>query len=529
MKKSIYKSLTIGLIAATSFTSCKKDLDRVPNNAATADNVYSTPAGYKQALAKVYGAYALTGNTGSGSSDLGGIDAGTSDFIRLWWNAQELPTEEAVCIWNDPGVQDFHNMNWTSANVILTGLYNRSIFQITVANAYIRESTDDKLSSRGITGADLENVKHYRAEARFLRAFQYWVLMDNFGNPPFVDENSEIGKTFPKQISRANLFNYIESELKAIDGQLAAPKTNEYGRADQAAAWALLARMYLNAGVYLGGTNTHLNDAITYASKVIAAGYTLNTSYKKLFMGDNNVNNPETILSINYDGVNTQNYGGTTYIINAAINADMNPASFGVPSGGWGGNHVTKNLPLQFPDYSGNTDKRAMFYGTKIEMDDPNTFTDGLKVTKFSNLNSDGTTPSSIGGTYASTDFPLFRLAEMYLIYAEATLRGGNGTTALATQYMNALRTRAYGNTSGNYTGTPTVNDVLNERARELYWEGFKRTDLIRYGMFYGDNYLWPWKGGVKAGRAVESYRVLYPLPATDVTANPNLKQNQGY
>ncbi|RYD90183.1 MAG: RagB/SusD family nutrient uptake outer membrane protein, partial [Sphingobacteriales bacterium] len=274
--------------------------------------------------------------------------------------------------------------------------------------------------------------------------------------------------------------------------------------------------------------SAHEEAAVTAAQKVITSGYTLNPKYANLFLGDNNVNNPETILALNYDGVNSQSYGGTTYLINAAINAALDPKTFGVPNGGWGGMRSTKNLPLLFSDYSGATDKRAMFAGSTIEMNDLTVYNDGLAVTKFKNITSTGTTPASANGVYASTDFPLFRLAEMYLVYAEAIKRGGAGSEGTAIGYLNLLRTRAYGNASGNITSY-SLNDVLDERGRELYWEGFRRSDLIRYNRFTSDSYLWPWKGGVKAGKGVEGFRSLYPLPSTDIIANPNLVQNTGY
>jgi hypothetical protein len=523
MNKIIIAAIGLSLVLA----SCTKDLDRTPTNGTTVSSVYGTAAGYKQALAKAYSAFALTSSSGPGNSDIAGIDAGTSDFIRMYWNAQELSTDEAICAWNDPGVPDFHNFNWTSANTLLTGLYNRSIYQITVCNDFIKNSTDAAVAANGITGADAANIKHYRAEARFLRAYQYWVLMDLFANPPFVTENDPVGTYLPPQKKAADVFTFVESELKAIESDLAAPKTNEYGRVDQAAEWALLARMYLNALTYTG--TARYTDAITYSGKVIAAGYSLNSSYKKLFMADNNLNNPEVILSINYDGVNTQTYGGTTFLINGALNSDLNPASFGVPSGGWGGNRSTKNLPLAFPDYTGATDKRAMFGGTKIAIDAVSTFTDGLAVLKFTNKNSDGSNGASANGVFCSTDFPLFRLAEQYLIYAEAALRGGTGgTTATAIQYINLLRQRAYGNTTGNVSSL-ALSDVINERARELYWEGFRRTDLIRFGQFTSSSYLWPWKGGVASGTGVDSHFNIYPLPSTDIASNPHLVQNAGY
>lgn len=524
--KIFIKTLAVSALLLGSVSSCTNDLDLSPTNSITSDIAYKSLADYKLVLAKVYGSYALAGNNGSSTSDLAGIDPGQADFLRLFWNAQELTTDEASCVWNDPGIPDFHNLNWTASNVLLTALYNRSLFHVTVCNEFIRESSDEKLVARGISGADAEEIRRFRAEARFLRAYQYWVLIDLFGNPPFVTENDPIGKYIPPQIKRADLFAYIESELKAIETGLAEPKKNEYGRVDQSASWALLARLYINSEVYLGKGQGKYTEAITYSDKVIKSGYALMPEYKHLFLADNDVNNPEVLLSINYDGTNTQNFGGTTFIINAAINAAMNPPSFGMPNGGWGGNRATKNLPLLFGDYSGKKDMRAMFFGTKIEMEDPAVFTDGLAITKFRNVTRAGVTAPSAGGSLSSVDFPLFRLAEMYLTYAEAVKRGGTGgSDATAISYVNKLRERAYGNTSGNVTSF-SLNDILDERGREFYWEAHRRTDLVRYGLLTSGSYLWPWKGGVKEGRGVAESFNLFPIPATDLIANPNLVQN---
>jgi len=526
--KNIYKIVLASGLLVLSLYSCKKeDLNLVPTNDVTADIVYATPAGYKQSLVKLYSGYALTSSTGSDNSDIGGLNSGFADFLRLFWTSQELTTDEAICAWGDTGIPELNFGTWSADNQFLRGLYSRSILQITLVNEFIRESTPEKLASRNITGSDATDILRYRAEARFLRAFQYWVLMDGFGNPPFVTENDQIGKVPPQQTTRAALFAYVESELKAIEPDLAAPRTNEYGRADQGADWALLARLYLNAQVYVG--TEHNTDAITYSSKVINGGYALKANYNDLFRTDNNANNPETILSINYDGVRGTNYGGTTFLINAAINAEMVPATFGVPNGGWGGNRTRQNLPALFPDANGTLDKRGVFFGTKAATDDPAVFTDGLRVTKFKNISSAGVTPPSLNGTFSSLDFPLFRLAEQYLIYGEAVLRGGSGgSVAQALTYVNALRVRAYGNTSGN-VATLTTDFFLNEAGRELYWEGHRRTDLVRFGKFTEGSYLWPFKGGTRAGAAIASFRNIFPIPTADRIANPNLVQNPGY
>jgi hypothetical protein len=529
MKKTILTKIVAAVVLTATMVSCNKSLDLLPTNDITSAQVYSTATGYKEAFAKVYGAFALTGNQGpAGNGDVQGIDEGTSDFLRLFWKAQELSTDEAVISWGDPGIQDFHNMNWSSSNPMLKGLYYRSMYQITLANDFINQSSDAKLSSRGLADADVANIRKYRTEARFLRAFQYWVLMDLFANPPFVTENDAIGSTIPHQTDRATLFAYIESELKAIDPLLAAPKTNEYGRADQAAEWALLARMYLNAQVYTG--TARYTDAITYASKVIAAGYSLIPNYKNIMLADNNLNTSENIFTINYDGLKTQSYGGTTFLVHAPVGGSESAANFGI-NGGWSGLRTTKTFVSLFPDVTGTIDARSQFYtsGQNLDINDPTTFGDGYMITKYRNVTRTGAAGQSLD--FSDIDFPLFRLSEMYLIYAESVLRGGTGGDInTATTYINNIRQRAYGNTNGNITSAGlTLSFLMDERARELYWEGFRRTDLVRFGKFTDASYLWPFKGGVKAGAAVATFRNIYPIPSDDLTANPNLKQNPGY
>ena len=527
MKKDIFKIVVSGILITTMYTSCTKKLDRLPTNDITADQVYSTPTGYKQAFVKLYAAFGLTGNQGpAGNGDIQGIDEGFSDFLRLYFKAQELSTDEAVIAWGDAGIQDFHNMNWSSANPFLQGLYYRCYYQITLCNEFIRQSTDAMISSRGITGADATNIKQYRTEARFLRAYQYSIIMDLFGTGPFVTENDVLGASLPKQATRAELANYVTSELLAIDPDLAAPRTNEYGRADKAAAWALLARTYLNDSVYTGAPK--YDSALIYSKKVIDAGYDTIPDYRWLMLADNNLNTSEFILTINYDGTRSQSYGGTTFLTHAPNGGSMSGSVTGV-GGGWAGLRTTKALVNLFPDVTGTLDQRAEFYtnGQNLDIANQTVFTDGIAVTKYRNLTRSGAEGSSVD--FADIDFPIFGIAEMYLIYDEAYLRGGGGDGVTALSYFNKLRTRAYGSSTAGNVSSIDLNLILDERARELYWEGFRRTDLIRYGRFTSGNYLWPWKGGVAGGKAVEDFRNIYPIPASDVSANTNLKQNPGY
>lgn len=519
--------------AAITLSACEKKLDILPKNAETPGSVYSTVAGYNSVLAKAYATLAVTGNSGpAGNPDIaGGLDEGSQvAFLRGFFNAQELPTDEAIVSWNDQTIWDFHNLRWTSSDPFLEGMYARPIYNITLINEYIRESAPEALAGRNITGADAESISKSRAEARFLRAFNYWVMMDLFGKSTFITEADGIGNFMPEEISRADLFAYIESELKAIESELPAAKTAVYGRVDQAAAWALLARIYLNAEVYTG--SPRWADAVTYSKQVIDAGYSLAPNYRELFMADNNVKGKdEFIFAIANDGLNTKSFGNTTFFIHAPAGPDF--AEFGSNSG-WAGYRATRGLANLFPDLTGNTDKRAMFttsaFGTsdaQINIDNVGDFNNGLHVNKWRNIRTDGKAVSDPNKEFSDIDFPVFRLAEMYLIYAEATLRGGGGNAGQALDYINALRTRA----GATLINTPqlTLQFVLDERGRELYWEAHRRTDLIRYNQLTTATYLWPWKGGVETGIAVDSKYNLFPIPARNRNANQNLTQNPGY
>jgi hypothetical protein len=539
MINKTFKKIVVAFVAVATVTSCAKKLDLNPTNDLTPDKVYSTPAGYKSVLAKIYGGLASGGNQGpAGAPDISGnLDEGSQiAFIRPFFNCEELPTDEAIVAWNDQTIHDYHNLSFTSADPFLKGMYARPMYNITLANEYLRSSNDEVVAANGITGADATNIKSTRAEVRFLRAFNYWLMMDLFGNSTFVTEADAVGGPLPAEIKRADLFNYITSELKAIDADLAPVKTIEYGRVDQGAAWALLARVYLNAEVYSG--TPHYDSAIFYASKVIGGGYTLQPSYGKLFMADNDKQKNEFIFTVPIDGLHTQGYGNTTFFAHAP-SGDEATTDYGVTGGGWYGYRATSGLVNLFADKTGASDSRAMFttskYGTgpaQLAIADISNFDQGPHVIKYVNKRSDNAKVNDPTGYFADIDFPVFRLSEMYLIYAEATLRNGaGGDKSTALNYLNLIRARAYGGTSA---GQLTLSDlttqlILDERGRELYWEGHRRTDLIRYGLLTSGTYLWPWKGGVASGTAVDSKYNLFPIPATVLSANSNLTQNAGY
>jgi hypothetical protein len=507
-------------------TAACTDLTVTPQSTVSASNLFKNdPNSYKDYIAKLYAGLGVSGQQGpAGSADIQGIDEGFSQYMRLYWEMQELPTDEAVIGWGDAGSQELNTQLWGSSNQFLGAMYSRVFFQVSLANEFLRQTTDAQLSSRGVTGQLAADVKQYRAEARFLRALSYWHGMDLFGNIPLVTEADPIGTTAPQQATRAQIFAFIESELKALRPDLPPAGTGQYGRADQGAVDMLLAKLYINAKVYTGTDRSA--DALAAASNVINSGaYQLDPNYRHPFMADNNTSK-EIIFAVPQDEAHQQSYGGTTFLIHAEIGGSMDPSKYG-SDGGWWGLRTRPEFVALFPGDS-TVDHRALFYtdGQSLQINNLTNFTDGYALPKFTNVTSAGTHTK---GDFMDTDFPMFRLADAYLIYAEAVLRGGGGSTAQALAYVNALRTRAYGDASGNITAAQlTLPFILDERGRELYWEADRRTDLIRFGDFSTAG-VWQWKGNVKAGKTTEAFRDLYPLPSSEIVTNPNLKQNTGY
>jgi hypothetical protein len=384
--------------------------------------------------------------------------------------------------------------------------------------------------------------ERFSAEARFCRALAYYTLMDLFGIPPFITENNY--SMAPKQLPRAELFSWIEGELTGIREALPVARQGDYGRADQATVDALLARMYLNAEVYIG--TQRYTDCIAACNRVIASGYQLAEDYAALFMADNGENpraRQEIIFPVLFDGQTTQSYGMAAVILGSRSSSDFADIPAGI-SGGWDGFRGTSELVGMFefqnnssPKADGILDKRGIFYDKNRSIDITTsvtgTFTtEGWSVYKYTNLRSDGQPGSNT--TFPDTDFPMFRLGDVYLMYAEAVARGGQGGSMdSAVSYVNALRKRAYGDDlhaiDANWLQANNYRNILDERGRELYWEGVRRTDLIRYGLFTSSNYLWTFKGGVLGGVGVDSRYNVFPIPTTDISVNANLHQNEGY
>ena len=545
--------VSFAFAAAVSFNSCVGDLDVTPidPNLDTPENVLTGIEQYNQLLAKCYSALSVSSPDGeSGSPDISGIDGGFGQYLRALFYMQELPTDECVIGWNDQTIKDLHGLQWTSSDVFVSAAYSRVFYQISLCNEVMRQIGKASNSSDA-------TMQQYRAEARALRGLSYLHAIDLFGNVPFIDENSEVGGANPQQISRAELFEWLVKDMEECAEQL--PANPEKYRAGKGLAYMILAKLYLNAGVYAGTPN--YAKCAEYCKKIIDLGYKLESQadYFKMFGADNDQClgvGHELIFSVYQDHLQTQGYGGTTFIVNAATGGNMAYYDMGLGGNGWGGIRLTP----EFVDKFSAADRRAVFFtdGQTKEIEDIGEFYSGYAFQKFTNLKADG---NLINGSklsevrvvaeavaedaqntvakekltellkgvnsFPDTDFPVFRLADVYLMLAECQVVGGvSGIDGIAK--FNEIRNRAGISSITN----PTKQDIIDERGRELAWECHRRTDLVRFNQLTTGDYLWDHKGmnsNIGTPHAFDSKYNLFPLASSDVMSNSNLVQNPGY
>lgn len=511
-----FKYIIGAALVALCCSSCIKDLDTNPIDPSinTPDKSLNKPEAYFSLLAQCYAGFATSGPYGpNGANIISGIDGGFSQYFRGRYHLNGLTTDETVCGWNDQTLQDLHGFAWVSNDVFVAAFYYRIGYQISACNEFIRQANSASIS--------LPEKERWIAEAKALRAFCWYDAIDNYGGFPFADENSKVGAESPKYISRAELFEYIESQCKELlDGDaLFDMATTPYGRVGKGMVTMLLSKLYLNAEVYTG--TPKYAEALALL-KTMDGKYDLHDNFNELFLADNHLCTEEMIFTIEQDGINVQSYGATNYLCFACTGGSMDAAAMGISSG-WGGLRATPEMYRKFA----SDDKRALFWteGQKEEIDDISDFTNGIAYTKFRNVNHDGS-PAKANG-FVDIDFPVYRYADALLMRAECGVRLNGSSDPDALAAYRKVRTRAGLSTPSSIT----LSDILDERARELALEGWRRSDLIRFGLFTSADYVWAWKGGVKAGKGVDSYFNLFPLPYNDVQANTNLQehQNPGY
>ena len=284
--KNIIAYSFILFFAGISLVSCLGDLDTMPldDNQLVSEKVYQTKDGYTGVLAKCYASLVLTGQKGGdgGDGDLEGANEGYSGYVRLLFYLQELSADNFLMPSSSNGLRKCLNLQWDASNAsVITWTYQRLYMSIAYCNELLRECTEGKLQGRGLWEEMKDDYVSYRAEARFIRAYCYSMLCDLFGAVPYVDENTGV-KEIPVQYTRKQIFEFAESELLAIENELKAPGSNEYGRVDRVAGWFLLARMYLNAQTWIN--ENKYQEAYAYAVKVIADAVLLGAG--ELHQGD---------------------------------------------------------------------------------------------------------------------------------------------------------------------------------------------------------------------------------------------------
>ncbi len=527
MKKFIKNIKRISLVALTagavSLSSCTDDLNQKPHIGDTADVVYATVDGYRSVLAKIYGTYSLVGQEKGGGADISSNSG--YDLLRCLFHLQEGPTDECAYRWmSGDNLYSMAYMQWDATDPNISDVYYRLYYSIAVCNEFLRHTDDSSIA--GFSADEQTQIRQYAAEARFVRALGYWFVLDLFGKGPFVDVDTPTTAFTPEAYNSEQLFAYIESEIQELEGLL--PDVTDYGRANKACVWALASRMYLNGEVYTG--KSYATECITYSNKIISTRrYSLEPDFKKLFNADNHKRTNEIIYGLYTDGVNAMTWGSGTNLVHGSCGSDnsQDPTKYGIKSG-WGNYRVRGEYAELFGDVSTSTDGRCLLW-----TDGQNQYFDsalddgacGYHSEKWTNLTDEGEMSGDPATDGANTDFPMFRLAEIYLNCAEAVLRGGTGMSrAEALTLVNEIRERAYGDNSGDISDAQlNLNFILDERGREMLYENIRRTDLVRHNKFTTDAYIWQWKGGVAAGRAVDARFNRYPIPASEIAANPNL------
>lgn len=573
MKKLKYFIALILIMAITQ--SCEKlNLEPTTETAFTEEKVYSTYEGVHGAFLKLYSSMAVAGQGGVAGNDVS-WDGGRSVYLRSLFWVQECTSDLIIYrTGTGYGIPSTVTLNWTAGTEFPAYFYYRAYIIIALCNEFLRRTETDQLYKYGSYDTVKKDVDYWRAEARFIRAYQYYQLCDLYGDAGFIDNTSPNG-TYPVQKTRKQLFDYVESELLAIEGAMMPSSSKIFGRVNRLSADFLLARLYLNAQVYTG--TARYNDALIYSKKVISdTNYTLAPNYIENFLKDNNTS-PEILWAIPTDNDHMQGEGVTNYLLKFPIsNYMLTMVDYGISATYGSNGSLTSTFVDKFQpedqdfnpaDTWGDLkkDKRALLFGgpSTVTYKSPNvidkpallkqTWKDGspyitsvinygYSMSKWRSVTKDRV--KNTATVYSNIAFPMFRKADAYLMAAESILRGASGSRADALEYINEVRDRAYNygkyqNASnvanGEITDSQlTLSFLIDERARELWTENWRRSDLIRFGIFT-KGYNWDWKGRATSGdlnhvgQDVDDKFNLYPIPQNDVLYNPNIKQNPNY
>ena len=558
---------------ALGMASCVQDLNTEP-----IDPNSSTSFNQDRMFTKCYACMAVIGQSGPGSdSDVEDMDAGMSGFYRTIWYCNDLTTDEAFWIWDDAESRGLPTTNWTGTSDMIRGIYTRLNLNIKYCNHYLAYASDKT-----------QEDQYRRAEVRWIRALHYFYQMDLFLYSPFVITESS---DYPHFLPRHELYEWLVKELQDVITCLPETRVTRY-RVDKAAGQLLLARIYLNADVYNKYNKEWVNDqnwqnAYEMASAVIAnnqyglvkdeivtdSGFVY-SAYQRLFMGDNDRADvmKEAIFQIYQDGLYTQSHAGGKFLIAGPRYGGMN--AWGIEEE-WHALRPSPTLVDKFLSPLGSVDRTAAELIIYDEFDMPEQLKDdrailcsyGLNTTDHKNFTLKG--GMTVGanecfydcwaglkftGVYSSaalpklsprqspgwpdTDIPLMRLAEAYMIQAEALFRRGRTADALAI-INDVIRARAHAPALPLEKFNEEV--LLDEWSREFWFEGRRRMDLVRFNRFFGpesDQYRFHWEG--RMGKAdmppavnspffvsgTPEYMNWFPVPSEDKRANPNFKKD---
>lgn len=604
----------VAVLAMAGLASCVGDLDQLPKDSTLVlpdDISNNMKENIGQMMGKCYSAIAVSGQSGAGSSDIEGLDHGAGCWSRAIFMLNEFTTDEAHWIWPDAGVFDLVTDTWSSSNTNIYGTYCRLLTHIAICNDFLRNTSDDNPYDWKFDGELRGIVDQFRLEARALRGLSYFYLIDMFGNAVDCWDTEEYGKV-PQQSTRAALYAKVVADLEDVLAKFPAGQP-VYGRIGKDAVEALLVKYYLNAEVFTGVAawqqcwNHAKNIIDRHGTK--ANNFGLAKDYLSLFCGNNDIFAPggtltdqnEILWNIPYSYKETESYGGTTFLILAALSdkSAVTPGMLGM-NGQWTCMNARAEFSELFDFSSGvSADGRTYLWQTEavdrqfnINNDEFKSFFSGYIPNKFSNVLCDASTGvmprwidkannniprigvydgyaegeeprvkfvqdvdkdgnpkvdasgNPVGtyqpvkanygidasATFANADYPVIRLAEVLLSAAEAYVRGGAGSQTEALDYVNAVRSRA-GVDNWTNAQLSQLDNLLNERARELYWENCRRTDLVRFNKFAGSNYNWSWKANAPKGSAIPAHMNVFPIPSRVINSYPggSYKQNPGY
>ena len=443
-----------------------------------------------------------------------------------FWAAQQHTSDETIGPtrggdWDDNGVwRVLHAHTWNADHGFLRDTY-RELLQAQYAAANVLEYGPSATQA---------------AEARFLRAFSIFLCLDGWGQVPFREDLKDFRK-LPKTLEGTEAINYIISELTAIlptlpDGPAVV--------ANKDAARVLLMKTYLNKGAFLNRAAptfdaADMTQVLTLADQIINSGkYSLANNFFDNFTWDNDAKSTENIFTLyNKDGDRGGNVRSRWFL---GLHYNQKPS-------GWNGFTTLSDFYNKFEPadtrrgmaYTGVTNVSGIRVGFLVgqQFDEngvalkdrngaPLAFTTDVKLKETgTNLEVTGIRVIKYpidytGGDQADNDYVVFRLADVMLMKAEAQLRGAAGGAGAALTIVNSIRTKR----GASSLGAITLDGLLDERGRELYWEGWRRQDMIRFG-----KYLGAWQEKTASGPE----RLLFPIPNEQLAVNPNLKQNAGY